>query len=259
MILTGNVHSETLRRDTALSVCFSPAFDQRRPYKVAYLFHGLHGDDRTWLNNSLLAVYARQEGRNMAFVMPDTARGFYANSLNGYRYLDYVADELPEIVERFFGLKPGREHTAVIGGSMGGYGALLCALSRPKQYSYCAAFAASTLFMGNVLDFIRTEDGYWRQETPENQAITRDLQGIFGENLELRPEYELLDLVKALKPAEMPRIYHCCGSEDSMLGDNEAFAGEMRQTACDYFYEQLPGAHDWIFFNEALRRSIERW
>ena len=58
----------------------------------------------------------------------------------GLPYFSYLTEELPTICKSIFRISADREHTAVMGGSMGGYGALKCALSKPEQYGMCAAF-----------------------------------------------------------------------------------------------------------------------
>ncbi len=35
------------------------------------------------------------------------------------------------------------------------------------------------------------------------------------------------------------------------------FRDAMRNTGFDFTYEELPGEHDWFFFDQALRRALE--
>jgi S-formylglutathione hydrolase len=70
--------------------------------------------------------------------------GFYLNATtpgwcDHYRMYDYVVEELPEVVRSNFGVLPGRE--AIFGHSMGGHGALICALKNPGRYRSVSAFA----------------------------------------------------------------------------------------------------------------------
>jgi S-formylglutathione hydrolase len=70
--------------------------------------------------------------------------GFYVNATtpgwsDHYRMYDYVVDELPELVKQHFPAAPDRE--AIFGHSMGGHGALVCALRNPGRYRSVSAFA----------------------------------------------------------------------------------------------------------------------
>ena len=72
---------------------------QRHPatdFPVLYLLHGLSDDHTAWLRYTSVERYAAAAG--LAVVMPAVNRSFYANEVNGGRYWDYIADELPGIV-----------------------------------------------------------------------------------------------------------------------------------------------------------------
>jgi S-formylglutathione hydrolase len=69
--------------------------------------------------------------------------GFYVNATQApwaahYRMHDYVADELPALVERHFAASGAR---GIFGHSMGGHGALVTALRRPGRYRSVSALA----------------------------------------------------------------------------------------------------------------------
>jgi S-formylglutathione hydrolase len=69
--------------------------------------------------------------------------GFYVDATEQpwaahYRMHDYVTRELPELVERAF---PLNDRRSISGHSMGGHGALVCALRHPGFYRSVSAFA----------------------------------------------------------------------------------------------------------------------
>jgi S-formylglutathione hydrolase len=70
--------------------------------------------------------------------------GFYVDATEtpwstNYRMYSYVTRELPELVMSNLPALPGR--AGIFGHSMGGHGALLCALRNPSQYRSVSAFA----------------------------------------------------------------------------------------------------------------------
>ena len=70
--------------------------------------------------------------------------GFYVNATQApwathYRMYDYVTQELPALIEANFPVIPGR--AGISGHSMGGHGALICALKNPGRYRSVSAFA----------------------------------------------------------------------------------------------------------------------
>ena len=123
----------------------------------------LSGLTCTWANAAEKGGFQRLAAEHgMAVVFPDTSprgvnlpgeddaydfgsgAGFYVNATRApwdkhYRMLDYVCDELPELVFANFPVDPKR--VGVFGHSMGGHGALICALKRPERFRSCSAFA----------------------------------------------------------------------------------------------------------------------
>ena len=70
--------------------------------------------------------------------------GFYVDATKEpwskhYRMYSYVTRELPALVAEKFPAEPSR--TGIFGHSMGGHGALVCALRNPGQYRSLSAFA----------------------------------------------------------------------------------------------------------------------
>ncbi|MBT3430620.1 MAG: S-formylglutathione hydrolase [Proteobacteria bacterium] len=123
----------------------------------------LSGLTCTWANVADKAGaqrYAAEHG--IMLVMPDTSprglalpgedddydfgsgAGFYINATQApwsghYRMFDYVSQELPGIVTTELQGDPKR--LGVMGHSMGGHGALICALKNPDVFRSCSAFA----------------------------------------------------------------------------------------------------------------------
>lgn len=69
--------------------------------------------------------------------------GFYLNATQQpwskhYRMHDYVVEELPALIEAYF---PASDQRSISGHSMGGHGALVCALRNPGRYRSVSAFS----------------------------------------------------------------------------------------------------------------------
>jgi S-formylglutathione hydrolase FrmB len=256
MILRGDFNSETLRMSTNIQALIPEAAES--PYRIVYLLHGLHGDQGTWLDNTMLPVYARKY--NAVFVMPEAGRSFYANQKYGHRYFDFVSDELPEVCRKIFNISAEQKDTAVMGCSMGGYGALRLALSRPGRFGFCGAISPACLYFKPMLESLRTDPGPWLQTGPEAARILLDLYAIYGDALEYQPEYDIVELVKNF-PADQPKpkIYVTCGTEDDLRKENLRFKKDMQDTGFDFTYEEWAGDHDWYFFNEALQKTLAFW
>jgi len=256
MILRGYYSSNVLH--TTVNVQFLAPDSGQGPYRVVYLLHGLHGNQGTWTDYTMLPYYSKKY--DAIFVMPEVGRSFYCNQKYGRKYYSFMSEELPQISRKIFNISIRREDTAVIGCSMGGYGALKLALSKPEQYSFCGAISAACIYIKPILDKLRVEANSYRKTGAEAEEILKDLYAIHGDDLKYQPENDIPRLVKKF-PADKPRpvIYATCGTEDNLREENLRFRDEMKNTEFDFTYEEWSGDHEWYFFNEALKKTLEFW
>lgn len=111
MRLSGSVYSKILDMDTGLTIV-TPNKLREGKYKVVYLLHGLCGNDRSWLDYSMLPAYAAKG--DTVYVMPDAGRSFYSNMKYGFDYQRYVTEELPVICRNMFNISAAREDTGIM-------------------------------------------------------------------------------------------------------------------------------------------------
>ena len=256
MILRGDFNSEALRLNTNIQVMVPD--NASGPYRIVYLLHGMHGNQGTWLDYTMLPYYGKKY--NAIFVMPEAGRSFYFNQKYGRKYYTYVSDELPRVCKNLFNISSRREDTAAIGCSMGGFGALMLALTRPDQYGFCGAISPACLYYKPILDSLREDTGPFLKTGAEAEEILNDLYSIYGEGLEYHPDYDVSEMAKNFPAAKpRPRIYATCGTEDDLRKDNLQFRDQMKNSGHDFTYEEWAGGHDWYFFNDALKKSLDFW
>jgi S-formylglutathione hydrolase FrmB len=258
MILRGMVLSKFLAMETGITVITPDTVTKEAP-DCCYLLHGAYGNHENWATYSRLPVYARE--RNTVFVMPEAGRSFYADMRYGQKYFRYVADELPRFVEKTFHIRTGRENTCIMGASMGGNGAIRIALRRPERFGRCCAFGSAALFLKQFMDGIDKPDKTAALEGMLGKQLTEDFRAILGDDFHVPPEFDIPALAEELASAPVkPKFYSACGADDAMFrGENAAFAERMRALGYDYVHEELPGGHDFAFFDSALGRALERF
>ena len=100
----GDIYSHALKLDTQLCVIFPDVpFNVVSPYKetkVLYLLHGLTDGAIGWArltNAEYLAMV-----NNYILIMPEVQRSFYTDMAYGPKYFTYIAEELPELVNKMF-------------------------------------------------------------------------------------------------------------------------------------------------------------
>ena len=62
--------------------------------------------------------------------------------------------------------------------------------------------------------------------------------------------------LKAGHPDLLPKMYMAIGTEDTLLDANRDFARFLKENGADITYEEGPGIHDWVFWNEYIDRGI---
>lgn len=245
--------SETLGLSTSMQVILPQATTRqigmegraaRTRHPVLYLLHGLSDDESIWIRRTSIERYAA--GLGLAVVMPTVHRSWYANMECGGAYWDFIASELPEVVQSFFPVSAAREDTFVAGLSMGGYGAFKLALACPERFAAAASLSGALDLAGRA----QTPDFEWE----------RDFALIFGgrDALPDSPN-DLFRLARDLAASDTPRpaLYQICGTEDFLYPDNLRFRDHLRTCGIACRYEERPGAHDWGFWDREIQNVLD--
>jgi putative tributyrin esterase len=245
-LLTCDFFSESLERGTSMTVVLPQPTEEQigvaelaleGPPPVLYLLHGLSDDHTAWLRYTSIERYATAHG--LAVVMPAVDRSFYANEVHGHAYWDYVSEELPQVVGRFFRVSQEPADTYVAGLSMGGYGALKHAFTHPERYAAAASLsgAVDVRQLGGQLE--------------RSEIVTRVFDGEFG------PDDDLFELLTTVEPTTAPRLYVGCGTdEDRLMPANTRLAEEARSRGLDVTTDFRPGVHEWGLWDAQIQDVI---
>ena len=177
--------------------------------------------------------------------MPEVQRSFYADMALGIDYFSYVREELPQTCSRLFGLSLRREKNYIMGLSMGGYGALKCALSAPKRYAGCAAFSAAI----EIEPLIASASG----------RMARELQAILGPERKIPPEADPYALLNRRKGAQLPRFFVTCGEQDALYQENVRFVKALEERGADVRFEHWEGDHRWEVWDKSVEMALEEF
>ncbi|MEG0941946.1 MAG: alpha/beta hydrolase-fold protein, partial [Oscillospiraceae bacterium] len=219
--------------------------------KTLILLHGLSDNWNAWAHRTSILRYA--EDFDIAVLIPEVQRSFYMDMKNGPAYNEYIAEELPELAEKMFNISVAAEDLMIAGLSMGGYGALQCALSRPERYYGVGAFSS----VANLRRFVMDDDFASRQEL---SGWIKDRTGIFGENIKYPEDKDLFNLADgAEKCAKTPRIFMTCGTEDFMYADNCMLRDHLISKSFDFRYEEWEGTHEWGFWDRSVQIMLEHF
>ncbi len=237
-----DIKSDVMGMYTSLEVVL-PDYGRMKDAPVIYLLHGLSGNCSDWSRFTAVEQYVAKKGA--AVIMPEVQRSFYADMALGIDYFSYVREELPQLCSRLFGLSLRREKNYIMGLSMGGYGALKCALSAPKRYAGCAAFSAAI----EIEPLIASASG----------RMARELQAILGPERKVPPEADPYALLNRRKGAQLPRFFVTCGEQDALYQENVRFVKALEERGADVRFEHWEGDHRWEVWDKSVEMALEEF
>ncbi len=152
-------HSDSCNCDMNFAV-YLPPLAQSQPVPILYYLSGLTCNEENFITKAGAQRYAAELG--IMLVAPDTSprntgipgedeawdlgsgAGFYIDATEKpwskhYQMYSYITQELPLLIKDNFSVKA--EKQSIFGHSMGGHGALICALKNPQQYQSVSTFA----------------------------------------------------------------------------------------------------------------------
>ncbi len=226
---------EVWRHDSAVLDCpmrvgvFLPSAALRgESCPVLYWLSGLTCTEQNFITKAGAQAYAERNG--LILVAPDTSprgegvaddpaydlgqgAGFYLNATQApwaahYRMQDYVAEELPALIEQHF---PATDQRAIAGHSMGGHGALVTALRHPGRYRSVSAFSP----------IVAPSQAPWGQKA---------LAAYLGGDASEWAPWDAVELIRAASPADHLPILVDQGLDDEFL--EEQLRTELFEAVC---------------------------
>lgn len=230
-------HSEVLRMDTCVNVIL-PNEGDLSCTKVVYLLHGLSDNYSAWCRYTAVERYANSA--NAAVIMPEVQRSFYCDTVSGMAYFQYISEELPRLCSHFFSLSTAPELNYIMGLSMGGFGALKCALTYPARYAGCASFSGALRMDYELLC---------------NVLKREELAALVGADCKAGSENDLFRL--ASEAGRLPRIYLSCGEQDTLYSMSADFAEHLETLGIEHRFDHRPGTHIWEFWDRSVKDSFD--
>ena len=232
-------HSAALNRVMSYRVLLPAAMPPGTKLPAVYLLHGGNGGFRDWSNDSDVARFA-EEG--LILVMPEGDESYYTNSAEHPqdRYEDYIVNDLIADVETRFPVASGQEKRAVVGVSMGGFGAVNLALRHPNLFAFVGGLSSAIDVPSRPFSFHRI--GQWRHH-----------ESIFGPwGSSTRRDNDPFVLAHFADPAKVPYFFLTCGDREGLLPANRRFTKLLQERGFHYEFHVVSGGHDWNQWNARL-------
>ena len=231
--------SAALNRDMQYRVVLPRGEAPGERLPVVYALHGGGGGFKEWTNDSDVAHFAES---GLILVMPEGNSSYYTNAVNPPqdRYEDYIIGDLILDVESKFPVATGRSKRAIIGISMGGFGAVKLALRHPDLFAFVGG-------MSSAIDVPR------RAFSVKRLQQSRHYSSIFGSaGSQTRRDNDPFVLARTADPNDAPYFFLTCGEQEGLLPANREFAAVLAQRHFLNEFHTVPGSHDWNQWNAWL-------
>ena len=245
--------SAALGREVAYAVDLPPSYDAAgtRKYPVVYALHGLFEGSRFWERRGLAPILAalRASGAVPEFlvVAVDGGNSFFVNAPGG-RYEDLVTQDLVAQVEASYRVAPGRSGRALLGISMGGYGALHIAFDKPTLFAAVATHSAM------LLEAVPSAT----QGARRGQMAA--FHQVFGDPIDtaLWTANDPLGLARRLDAKAAPALFLDCGAEDryGLASGHRELHRILEERGVAHAFELPAGDHGYEFVRTRLEKSL---
>ena len=286
-VITSYFYSDSLGYDMYYEIVLPPSYESNpdSTYPSIYFLHGF-GLDYSWYG-SVVSVFedmmASGEIRESILIKPD---GFvipylgsmYTNSDYNGQFEDYIVQDLISHIDGFYNTIDNSSYRAIMGHSMGGYGAVKLSIKFPELFQVAASHSGPVAIenvIPDLLPVLLAETGIlgyqpWNgtvslfmysasaafspdvDDWPYYVDLPVDYYGnVIDEVWDLWLGHDALTLAQEnLANIQSIRFYMDCGDQDDYLFYNHStsFSEFLDEVNINHVYETYPGDH----FTEVL-------
>ncbi len=209
----------------------------RAPEAVLYLLHGGYSDHAEWLQRMDLGRMASRWP--LAVALPEGDFSLWIRGEDGRDFEGYTVFDVPEAVESHLGLHLTREHRALAGVSMGGFGAFHLGLLHPGRYGAVASLSGA---------FGMT---WWTIGRVEGSPFLPALGPVGSKTRErVDPLGTLQRALAQVGPAGLPPLWLVTGTEDDpeVTEVHRTLHAALEAAGVGHTYDERPGGHEWGFW-----------
>lgn len=252
--------SSILKRELNYAVLLPAEYENSTDsFPVVYLLHGFGDDESAWYNSGLIQYYADQNAATtvpIIYIMPNGFNSYYVNKYNGqYPYMDMFVNELVPLVDSLFRTKPEASQRAVMGFSMGGYGAMIMPVKNPGVFKTGIALSMS----------FRTNEQYHNEPQSVFDYQWAPVFGGYGMNGEQRftdyynqySPFQFLQHPDDQSMIGLNLFFDCGDDEESLSETNNALHNILRDRSLKHEYRMRSGYHSWDYWKKSLPEALK--
>ncbi len=229
----------------------------QRCYPVVYFLHDYGETPSVWNGPHLrieerISYYESNKGLEpIIYVFPEGYQSYYCSCHDGsFNYMDMFVNELVPHIDKTYRTIPDRGHRAVVGYSMGGFGAMVLPMKHPEMFSVSVPLSMS----------FRTDEQYMSEsQSGWNNQWGKIFGGVDQSGQARITEYykqhcPLYQFVPENKEAlsSVHWFLTCGDNEEQLLVANDALHQLMRENGYAHEFRVGDGGHSTTYWRAAL-------
>lgn len=255
------MNSRVLGQKVSYSVLLPDGYAQgEKHYPVVYLLHGLGDDETSWLEYGRITQAVDElvkagQIEPMIYVMPMGYRTYYVNDYKGeFPYEDMFVNEFVPHIDSVYRTLKNADQRALVGYSMGGFGAFSLHLRHPELFG-----AAVPLSMS-----VRTDAQYMSEDANGWNTQWGRLfggEGMTGEDrittyYRAHSPFHVFERMTEKRKQAVNLLMFNGDEEETLCRSNEELHILMHRLGVPHNYRVLDGGHSFHVWREALPEAL---
>jgi enterochelin esterase-like enzyme len=232
-----------------------------RRYPVVYMLHGLGDNESSWNGswmqgeNKITYLENHKELEPMIYVFPRGWHYYYSNFYDGsINYMDMFIQEFIPYIDGTYRTLADREHRAVVGYSMGGFGAMVLPMKHPEMFSVSVPLSMS--FRTDQQYMTESQEGWNNQWGMIFGGAGESGAGRITEYYKQHcPLYQFVPENKDVL-STVHWFLTCGDNEEQLLVANDALHQLMMQNGYAHEYRVGDGGHSSSYWRAALDEAL---
>lgn len=236
------VKSAHLKGRGDICVFVPPGIKENETVPVVILLHGVYGSAWSWALNGGAHVRALdmiKQGLIPPMIIAMPSDGLWGDGSaylphNGFDFEKWITEDVIGAVSEK--INPVQKDTPLfIGGlSMGGFGALRIAAKYGTLFKAVSAHSSITSIEQMKL-FVEEAISAYEQGDKTDEDVYKTMVTYRG---------------------QLPVIQFDCGTGDPLVEYNRLLHRQLDQAGIAHIYEEFPGAHEWVYWQQYIRRTL---
>ncbi|MBP5717494.1 MAG: hypothetical protein J6X53_00735 [Abditibacteriota bacterium] len=229
-IIHTEVYSKANKKKLPVAYVLPDAYETNRSerFTAMYALNGLNSDTKIMFTFMEDIITGYCDKYNCIWVIPDNGMDSWYLDRPGKMYETFCGKVIVEYTDKHYRTKADRLHRILVGGSMGGHGALLLACLNPDEFKIVGSLAG-VVDLKTRPSFLTIDFG---KSDPDSVSALS--------NIPLFKKYGFA-------------LYQDIGFHDGLYDMNLAFHNKLKKEGIDHVYIEREGAHDYPYWREAWK------